>query len=162
MPILWAVNAALVRLAKGCVVGLTAVMLGSISLQIVTRLAIGRSPPWTEEVALLAFAWIVLLMIAVGVREGAHVRIDAAIKVLPDPAARAAERLIELLIAGTGAYLVWASLGYIDVMRGSTSAAIRYPLELLYLSLPVFGTLTVLFALENVVRGAAAQKADAP
>lgn len=147
-------NAELARAAKALVVMLTAVMVLSIVGQVATRALLSRSPPWTEEVALLMFTWIVLLMMAICTREHLHVRVDSLIALMPAPVARLAEALISLLVAFIGCYLLWAGSIYLLEMRGSTSQAIRYPSELLYAAMPVASALLLLFALENTIRGA--------
>ncbi|MEI6159614.1 MAG: TRAP transporter small permease subunit, partial [Roseococcus sp.] len=48
----------------------TAAMLGLIFLQVVMRYGFARVPPWTEELAVLAFSWATMGGIALGVREG--------------------------------------------------------------------------------------------
>ena len=149
----WCVNAVLARAARVAVVGLVAVMVGSIVWQVLTRAVFNRSPPWTEEVVLLAFSWTVLLMVALCAREHLHVRVDLLLTALPPRAAAVGERLIMLLVAAIGAYLVWAGSSYLLEMRGATSQAIRYPSWLLYAAMPVSATLLLCFALENAVRG---------
>lgn len=148
--------------ARYLVVALSVAMVLAIAWQVLTRVTVNRSPPWTEEIALLMFSWIVLLMIAIGVREHLHVRVDGPLSLLPQTLATAAERLITVFIACIGCYLVWSGTGYLVSMRGSTSQAIRYPYELLYSALPVAATLMVTFALENLFREGALQKSDAP
>ena len=150
---LWIVNAWLARCAKALVVALTSAMVAAIAWQVVTRVFANRSPPWTEEIALLMFSWIILLMIAIGVREQLHVRVDALIAILPRAIANIAERVIALLVTCIGCYLIWSGTSYLAAMRGSTSQAIRYPSELLYVALPISGLLVFLFALENLMRG---------
>ena len=158
----WGLNAALAGAARAAVVGLVAVMVASIVWQVLTRAVFNRSPPWTEEVALLTFSWTVLLMVALCAREHLHVRVDLLLNALPRRAAAAAERLIMLLVAGIGGYLVWSGSSYLLEMRGATSQAIGYPSWLLYGAMPVAATLLLCFALENAVRGVPSTREPAP
>lgn len=162
LQLAWSLNAALARTARALVVGLVGVMVAAIVWQVLTRVAFNRSPPWTEEVALLAFSWTVLLMVALCVREHLHVRIDLLLNALPAPTAAAAERAIMLLVAGIGAYLLWAGTSYLTEMLGSTSQAIRYPSWLLYSAMPVAATLLLCFGLENAIRGVPSQRDRTP
>lgn len=156
-------NVLLSRAIKMVVVAQAIIMVTAIMLQVATRVALNWSPPWTEEIALLMFGWIVMLMFAIGVREHLHVRVDALVKALPVGPGALLERLIQAVTGCVAAYLLWAGYDYLVEMRGSTSNAIRYPMEWLYLSLPVSGLLMLLFALENVLRGGRAQHvADLP
>ena len=148
-----AVNDVTSRLLRLLVTALASVMLASVLLAVFTRVAFRHSPPWSEEVALLTFGWIILLMTAAGVRDFSHARLDSLLKLLPDAARRAADRLIALLIVGVGLYLLWAGCDYLVEMGGSRSAAMRYPMEILYASLPVASALIALYGGERVIAG---------
>jgi len=148
-----AVNDATSRLLRLLVTALASVMLASVLLAVVTRVTFKHSPPWSEEMALLSFGWIILLMTAAGVRDFSHARLDSLVKLLPGGARRAADRLIAALIAGVGLYLLWAGCDYLLEMGGSRSAAMRYPTEILYASLPVASVLIVLYGIERVIAG---------
>lgn len=159
---LWRFNALLATLIARLTFVLCAVMVSCIVLQVVSRVATSKSPPWTEEIALLMFGWIVLLMLAIGVRENSHVRVGALFGWLPERAGQFAQRLISALIGLIAVYLVWAGAGYLTEMSGSTSAAIRYPIELLYAAMPASAAAMALFAIENTVRGVPEPAALAP
>lgn len=146
-----ACNAGLARIARLAVVTQCAIMIAAILWQVAARLLINRSPPWTEEIALLMFGWIVMLMLALGVRQHLHVRIDTVVARLPAGPARMAERAIAIMVVMIGAYMLWASISYLAEMRGTVSAAARYPAEWLYACAPVASLLLMLFSIENAV-----------
>ena len=128
-----------------------AVMLGCITLQVVMRYVFGRSPSWTEELAILMFAWITLGGLPLGVREGFHVSLSMVLQPLPRHVRIWAERAIAVLTAVLGLYLLWSGLRFVEFTEGSTSAAIGYPIELLHGLAPVSGFLIALFALERII-----------
>lgn len=132
-------------------VAATAAMLGLIFLQVVMRYGFARVPPWTEELALLAFSWATMGGLALGVREGFHVRLTLLSDRLPTPAATLWEVAVNLLTAALGAYLVWSGLRFMDFTSGSTSAAMEYPIELLNGMAPIAGGLACLFALGRIL-----------
>ncbi|MEC4722742.1 MULTISPECIES: TRAP transporter small permease [Noviherbaspirillum] len=138
---------------KGIIVLLAAVMTAAILWQVFMRYFFNRPPSWTEELALLMFTWTMLLMIAVGVREFFHVRMDLLIEHLPSVGKDIMNRLICFGIAGFGCYLVWSGATYVHETIGSTSAAIGYAVEWLYTAAPVSGALTALFAFERLLVG---------
>lgn len=129
----------------------TAAMLGLIFLQVVMRYGFARVPPWTEELAVLAFSWATMGGIALGVREGFHVRLTLLSDRLPAPLAACWEVVVNLLTAAFGAYLAWSGMRFLDITSGSTSAAMEYPIELLNGMAPVAGALACLFALGRIV-----------
>lgn len=127
-----------------------AVMLACIALQVVMRYVFRQALSWSEELAILMFAWAALGGLALGVREGFHVRLTLLLDPLPPRARPWAERAIDLLTAVLGAYFAWSGWRYVDFTRGGTSAAIAYPIEILHGIAPVAGAFVLLFALERL------------
>ena len=142
--------AATVRVA---VVVMVVTMLGALTAQVVLRYAFNVTLSWSEELSLLLFTWSVLLMAALGVREGFHVRMSLLIQRLPSGMRLLAERAIYLATTAVGAFLTWSGWRYFADTRGSTSAAIGYPIEYLHASALVCGILITLFALEAMLEG---------
>ena len=128
-----------------------ALMFACIALQVVMRYVFGNALSWSEKLALLMFSWAALGGLALGVREGFHVRLTLLLDWLPVTARRWGERAIELLTAAFGAYLLWSGWRYVDITRGGTSAAIAYPIELLHGIAPVAGLFVLIFAVERLV-----------
>ena len=128
-----------------------ALMLACIALQVVMRYGFGNALSWSEELALLMFSWAALGGLALGVREGFHVRLTLVLEPLPAGARASAERAIELLTAALAAYLVWSGWRYVDITRGGTSAAIAYPIELLHGIAPLAGLFVLIFAVERLL-----------
>ncbi|MGE0714487.1 MAG: TRAP transporter small permease [Alphaproteobacteria bacterium] len=136
------------------------VMLACIVIQVVMRYVFSNTPSWTEEVAVLMFAWATLGGLALGVREGFHVRLTALLDPLPPLARRLADGAIDLLTAALGLYLLWAGWRFVDITQGSVSAAVGYPIEWLHGLAPVSGALVLLFGAERVLAGPPATSAD--
>lgn len=134
------------------IIAAVAVMLVCITTQVVMRYVFGRTPSWTEELAILMFAWATLGGFALGIREGFHVRMTLLLDWLPTRALPLSERVIHAIAAALGAYLFWSGWRYVDVTRGARSAAIEYPIELLHGLAPVAGALIFVFALEHFFR----------
>lgn len=141
---------------------LTVLMLVVLTLQVFMRSVLNAPPSWTEEVALLAFSWAVLLGVAYGVREGIHVRMDMLLDALPPALNRWLERLVLVAVGGVGAYLLLAGWHYTESAAGTTSAAISYPMPLLYASVVVCGALVLVFAVERLLLGLPAGTAPDP
>ena len=140
-------------LLQASLVASVGVMLACIVLQVFMRYVVGRALSWSEELAVLMFSWATLGGLALGVREGFHVRLDIILDALPPLARRWAERAIETLTAVFGAYLAWSGFRFLDFTAGSVSAAIRYPIEILNSLAPVAGVLVCLFAGERLLNG---------
>ena len=138
---------------KVLVVVMVLLMLAALSGQILLRYAFNMALSWSEELALALMTWTVLLMAALGVKEGFHVRMALLIRRLPAQARLRAEQAISLATAAIGVFLAWSGWRYFSETRGSTSAAIGYPNEVLYISALVCGVLIALFALEAMLAG---------
>ena len=138
-------------LLKAFLVACAVIMLSAITIQVVMRYVFHYAPPWSEELAILVFSWATVGGLALGVREGFHVRLTLLLTPLPKLARGAAERLISLITAALGLYIAWSGWRFYDVTSGSVSAAIEYPIEILNISAPVAGALIFVFALEQCI-----------
>lgn len=140
------------RLTRVIVVLMAALCMGSLIYQVFTRYFLGRAAPWTEELALFLFTWIVLLAGSLGFREGFHVRLTAILDTLPTVPRHWAERMISIMIVVFGAVLAYSGVDYVSRTFGQVSAAVRYPIEALTVAGPVAGVLIVLHALPKIIR----------
>lgn len=138
---------------KLVVVVMVVVMLAALSAQVLLRYAFNITLSWSEELSLGLFTWTVLLMAALGVREGFHVRMSLLIQRLHAGARLRAEQGIHFATTAMGGFLAWSGWRYFADTRGSTSAAIGYPIELLHASALVCGVLIALFALQSLLEG---------
>ncbi len=146
-------SAITVSVLRATLVAALIVMMVSIVFQVVMRYAIGNTLSWTEELAILMFAWVTLGGLALGVYEGFHVRLDLLLDYLPAPLRRVMESAIVLLTAVFGAFVAWSGERFVDATRGSVSAAIAYPIEFLHGLAPIAGVMICLFALDRLIAG---------
>ncbi|MEN5084757.1 TRAP transporter small permease [Bosea sp. TWI1241] len=146
-------NDLLAATIKIAVVVMVAVMLASLSGQVVMRYAFNVALSWSEELSLTLFCWVVLLSAALCVRENRHVRMTLLIERVPQALRPNAERGIYLLTALFGGYLAASGTTYFLETRGMTSSAIAYPIEYLYAAAPICGALIALFAIELAFAG---------
>jgi len=141
------------RTLRAITVFLVLAMLAILALQVGMRYLGGRALSWSEELALLAFTWVIMLASALGIRHGLHARMSALPDALPRAWAHATQTVASLLVALLGAVIALTGWDYVQESHGMTSASIGYPIELLYAAAPAFGALIALFALERAVLG---------
>ena len=139
------------RALKLAAVTLVLLMLLALAAQVFLRYVFGKSLSWSEELALLGFAWVIVISTSIGVRRMTHARMDLLINVLPAGMHKWLERLIALFLLVLGVFITYSGWGYLQETRGSTSAAIGYPIEFLYAAAPVCGVLIVLFSFERLM-----------
>ncbi|MBC7135943.1 TRAP transporter small permease [Oceanibaculum nanhaiense] len=131
-------------------VAMTLIMLAVLVAQVAARYFFNIALSWSEELSLLLFTWVVLLIGSLGVREGFHVRLTLLPDLLKPAQQRWLERLILLGILGFGVMLALGGYTYVIETVGQTSAAIAYPIEVLHLAAPVCGALVALHALAKL------------
>lgn len=136
---------------KVTAVTIVLLMLFALAAQVFLRYVFGKSLSWSEELALLGFAWVIVISTAIGVRRMTHARMDLVINVLSSAMHKWLERLIALLLLALGLFIAYAGWGYMMETRGSTSAAIGFPIEFLYAAAPAFGVLIALFSFERLM-----------
>lgn len=138
------------RLTGYVSVAMTLTMLAVLVAQVTARFFFNVALSWSEELSLLLFTWVVLLIGSLGVREGFHVRLTLLPDLLKPAQQRWLERLILLGILGFGVMLADGGYTYVAETVGQTSAAIAYPIEALHLAAPVCGALVALHALAKL------------
>lgn len=147
------VSALCAFVARWTAVALSMVMIASLLLQVFFRYVLENALTWSDEVALLSFVWVVLLLASVGVRDGFHVRLSLFLNLLPAPARNVMERILLLGVGAFGVFLAISGYRYVEATRGQISAAIGYPTELLHAAGVVCGVLIVVQALARAVLG---------
>lgn len=92
-----------------------------------------------------------MLLASVGVRENFHVRLTVLVGSFGAWPREAIERAVMAAISAFGVFMIFAGLRFVDLTWGNTSAAIRYPLQALYLAAPVCGALIAVHALARLL-----------
>lgn len=85
------------RLEEGIIAALLVAMTLLVFMDVVMRFGWGSGFLWSQELTLTLSAWFVLFGISYGLRVGAHIGVDAFVRILPGPAQRAATLLAILL-----------------------------------------------------------------
>ncbi len=150
-------------LTRASIVAAAALMLAALCWQMGGRYVLADPSIWSEEAAVLLFSWTVLGGLALGVREGWHVRLTLLPEALPRGPRLWLERATDLATAALGVFLAWSGWRFLDITSGSVSAAIGYPVEILNVMAPVCGALIALFGIERALRpGSALPEPQAP
>lgn len=128
---------ALRRVVTAAVVLFYACMLIAVLAQVLGRYVFGYSIPWAAETATFAQIWMVLLAAGIAMRRNLHVGVDVLVVKLPVRQRRTA-------LALSGAACLWffyhailGSFALIEIGFIETSPALRLPMWIPYLCLPV-------------------------
>jgi len=98
--------------------GLLALILGVMTtltfVQVVLRYVFNTGFLWALEANFYLFAWLVLIGLAYGVRERAHIGVDAAVRLFSPPTRRILGLVVVALALLYGALMMYGSVAYID------------------------------------------------
>ena len=119
-------------------------MVALVFIQIVSRVVISSSFPWTEEIARFMMIWITFLGAAVAFQYGAHIGVEAFVERL-SAKVRSFFIVIAMLIC-LSFFILLIVYGY-QLANGAfvqTSPALQIPMGYIYYIIPISGVLMCL------------------
>ena len=139
--------------------GLFAVLFLSLVVQVVRRFVFGTPAAWTEELASIAFVWMIFWGTAFAVPLSAHVAVDF---VVPRFAPRVRRALYALGLAALGGCFLWALPGtadYLRFMMRERTPVLDWPYGVVYGVFLAAAVMVVLRCLAAIVHPEAADEA---
>lgn len=131
-----------------------AFMVVNVLWQVFSRYITGNPSSFTDELARYLMIWVGLLGAVYAAGQGLHVAID----VLPMRASKKTQFLLSrivnvlvMLFAFFALMMGGLRLVYISYILGQTSAALKLPLAVLYMALPISGVLLIFYMAHNLV-----------
>lgn len=115
-----------------------------------TRYVMGRGAPWYDEVARYLFIWIAFLGAAVAVRRRAHFLVRVLVQKLDRRGQFAAELLWWMIVMGFSVFIAVLGLRVMEGSSAQTSPALNLSLSWVFLSIPVHGVLSFIYAGSNL------------
>ena len=102
-----------------------------LAAQVFMRYVMQASLTWSEELARYIFVWLIYIGISYGAKIMKHIRIEAAVMVLPKRGQRYVEILGDILFLGFALFIVYTSWGIVQkqLLLGQTSPAIQMPMS---------------------------------
>ncbi len=149
-------NSILNRILEYSLMFLLASLVILVFTQVVFRI-FERSFIWIEELGRYLFVWLVFLGSAFAVNKGAHLGIDILISRLPDRKRRRATLALSGLLILFFGILLYYSVKVYPVWSRKTSAALRIPMSLVFLSLPVSLVLKIIHLISRFFRSEVAR-----
>src|SRR5699024_371587 len=120
------------------------IMVAIIFVQIVSRVLVQSSFPWTEELARFLMIWVTFLGAAFSFQHGAHIGISMLTNKLPKKLNGIIQLLIGLLCTILFDVLFIQVLELVDKSASQTSPAMRLPLNYVYLLIPISAILLII------------------
>lgn len=124
-----------------------------IFAQVVMRYVFSNSLSWSEELARYLFLWQSWIGVSYGVKKNMHLRI----LILPGKLKGRAKDILEIIVNtiwfAFGTFMIFKGfeLAMMIASRGQASAALRLPMQIAYLSVPVGCLLMNLRLIESTV-----------
>lgn len=110
-----------------------------IFLQVFFRFVVKSSLPWSEEVARYIMAYAIFIGAAIAAKEGAHIGILAVVNKFPKSAEKYTKTfamLVSFIFSVVLIYLAFLIVQFL-VVTGQKSPALRIPIWMAYLSVPL-------------------------
>jgi TRAP-type C4-dicarboxylate transport system permease small subunit len=139
--------------------GVFAVLFLSLVVQVVRRFVFGTPAAWTEELATIAFVWVIFWGTGFAVPLSAHVAVDF---VVPRFAPRVQRALYALGLAALGGCFLWALPGIADYLRfmmRERTPVLDWPYGVVYSVFLAAAVMVVLRCLAAIVHPGASDKA---
>jgi len=134
--------------------GLFAVLFLALVFQVVRRFVFGVPAAWTEELAAIAFIWVIFWGAAFTLPLEAHAAVDVVVPRFGPSARRA---LYALGLAALALAFLWALPGtadYLSFMLRERTPVLGWPLGIVYSVFLAFATMVIVRCLAGVVRPA--------
>jgi TRAP-type C4-dicarboxylate transport system permease small subunit len=131
---------------------LFAAMFLSLVLQVVFRFALGAPRAWTEELATIAYVWVIFWGCAFSVPLAAHVAVDM---IVPHFAPRARRALYALGLAALAGLFLWALpdvADYLRFMLRERTPVLDLPFGIVYSVFLAAAVMIVLRCIADIVR----------
>lgn len=143
----WILDVLYAVVFAAAIVGIV-VVVAVVSWQVFSRYVTSTSAAWAPELAQVAFVWAALLAIAVGVRQGKHMVVDAYSSVRSRVLNVALNTLTAAAIVAVSVTLVWFGYDSLSVSFRRTFPALGIATGWMHLAIPVGFGFCALFALE--------------
>ena len=128
------------------------IMLGTITLQVVSRYLFSAPPTWTEELARRLLQLIVFCGAGIGYRKSEMSGITLLVDHMSPRARKAAEIVTHIAIILFCGYLAWQGCLMCVQIGSQLSPALRMPKWPFMAAIPFFGVISIIFGIEKIIR----------
>jgi C4-dicarboxylate transporter DctQ subunit len=146
------------RLEEWIVISMLAAMTGLTFVQVVLRYVFNSGFTWALEMTTIFFAVMIFVGISYGVRKGAHIGVDALVRLMPSRFAAGVSIFVVLACLAYAGIIISGSLDYVGKMRsvGIELEDLPFPIWIVRAIMPLgYALLTLRFlqVLWNLITG---------
>lgn len=120
------------------------------NFEIFQFLAIVKDPAWTEEIVLTCMSYMAVLSAALAIRRGAHIRMTALDRYLPQKLLKALDILADVAVLALGTIMMVIGWQYASTLgaRSVYTSLTWLSRFWMYFPVPVAGTAMIVFEIE--------------
>ncbi|HSK41744.1 MAG TPA: TRAP transporter small permease [Arenibaculum sp.] len=137
------------------------VMTAAVAWQVWGRFVLNDTPSWTEPLSLFLMLWFILLVAAVGVREGFHLGLDLVRDLMPEPVRVVMDIFTFLVVGAFGGAMAFYGWELASGTWRATIPVLGMPEGMTYVPLIVSGALITLVSIEQILRLLVDRRAEA-
>ena len=119
---------------------------------VVGRYALGRSFAWIEEVATIAFVWMIWFAMSAAVTRRKHLRIDFVLEMVSFKVKKIMLIISNVIFAAFDVYLLVVVMGIIQRLGNSQTPLLRLPQQAVYAIIPVGLVLSIVRIVQDSVK----------
>ena len=147
-------NHIIVKISSFIIITFMGSMVLILGAQVFTRYVFNWSIFWNEEFARYSLLWIIFLALGIAYEEGQHINITNFVDALPKKTRLLVILLSELVLIFFLYYMIkyGFSLTAKTFVRGHISPALRIPMWVAYLSIPVGGVAMLFQVIQKSIK----------
>lgn len=116
------------------------------------RYALKHSFAWVEEVATIAFVWMIWFAMSAAVTKRKHLRIDFILEMVPFKVKKAMLVISNLVFAAFDIYLLYVVMTIIGRLGNSQTTLLRLPQQMVYSIIPIGLVLSVVRIAQDTIK----------
>jgi TRAP-type C4-dicarboxylate transport system permease small subunit len=123
-----------------------------VFLQVLFRYVLHLPLFWTEEFARYCLVWASLLGAAVALKRGEHIAVTFLLDTFPKKVARVLTIVAQISVIFILSVMVWGGIKLVLVTSAQISPALRIPMAVPYLALPVGAVIMLFHVLDSLMQ----------
>lgn len=145
-------NDALMSVCRYLIILIVAALAVILICAVFWRYVLNSAISWSEEGSKYLMVWLTFLGAPIALRHFAHINIDLLINALPARLQQVLRFFISLIIVFTMAILLWKGVGFAQLGARQVASSFNFSMFYMYVAVPIGAGLTLLVALEHVLR----------
>ena len=140
------------RICEVALIILLVVMAVAVFLQVLFRYVLHLPLFWTEEFARYCLVWASLLGAAVALKRGEHIAVTFFLDNFSKRAARTLTIVAQISVVLMLTVMMWGGIKLVLVTSAQISPALRIPMAVPYLALPIGSTVMLFHVVSSIMQ----------